>query len=265
MKKLFLFFAFALMMSVKGYSHVPFLKPNQFRVFHHRFHIESSFTEQPFQADFAMNVPVFTMIMPDGTNEGIYPTALTKAAAYLTPEITQEGTYRFSTGMRVGPLYNAIEGEKERLYFADEMKTAKGKRVTMQYYSNADVYVSNGKPNYKPTILGKGVEIIPMTSPNELFLSKDLKVQVLLDGKPAPKSRIVVVYDNEHYQFHRQGDLYDVDNIRKNNIYTDENGIATFTPDKAGLVMLFVTIHKRINPTRWESYNASLTLETQLP
>lgn len=190
-------------------AHVPFLKPNQFRIYSNRFQIESAFTEEPFQADFAMNVPVFTMIKPNGQTEGIYPVGLTKAAVYLAPEIEADGTYHFTTGVRVGPLYNAIETSDKKLYFAEDMR------------------------KYK--------------------------------GKPVPNARVVVVYDNEHYRFHRQGDLYDVENIRKSNIYADKDGMFTFKPTQAGLVMLFVTIHEKKTPTRWESYNSSLTLEVQLP
>lgn len=246
-------------------AHVPFLKPNQFRIYSNRFQIESAFTEEPFQADFAMNVPVFTMIKPNGQTEGIYPVGLTKAAVYLAPEIEADGTYHFTTGVRVGPLYNAIETSDKKLYFAEDMRKYKGKPVTMQYYSSAETYVSKGTPNYIKTTTGKGVEIVPMTSPNELFLSGDLNLKVLLDGKPVPNARVVVVYDNEHYRFHRQGDLYDVENIRKSNIYADKDGMFTFKPTQAGLVMLFVTIHEKKTPTRWESYNSSLTLEVQLP
>lgn len=263
-KKILLSIIF-LLSGLNIYAHIPFLKPNQFRIYSNRFQIESTFTEKPFQADFAMHVPEFLMIKPDGQKEIIYPACKTKVAVYLTPEINQKGVYHFSTGVRVGPLYNAIEGDNERLYFAEEMKTAKGKKITMQYFSSADVYVSNGKSDYKPSILGNGVEIIPVSSPNELFLGGDIKVQVLKDGKYIPNARIVVVYNNEHYRFHRKGDLYDVDNVRTNNLHTDANGLVTFKPEYAGLVLLFVTIHERKNSNHWESHNASLTMEVQLP
>ncbi|MFV0522797.1 MAG: hypothetical protein ACK5MI_10315 [Mangrovibacterium sp.] len=50
--------------SLGSYAHVPFLKPNQFIVSNNRLQIESSFTEFPFQADFAMSSPCFSIIDP---------------------------------------------------------------------------------------------------------------------------------------------------------------------------------------------------------
>lgn len=246
-------------------AHVPFLKPNQFQIEHQRLQIESAFTEYPFQADFAMDVPTFLMVMPDGTPTLIASSVKTKAAVYLEPEIRNEGTYRITTGIRKGPRYNALETADGKLYFAEDMERFDGKKTFMQYYNSADTYIVKGNPNYKARPLNKGVEIIPLSSPNRLDLGNKLSFHTLNDGEPAANTRIVVVYDNEHYEKHRDGDLYDVENIRESNMYTDSDGRFTFTPKQAGLVLLFVTIHKKIDETLWESYNTSLTLEVRLP
>ena len=252
-------------LAVSVSAHVPFLKPNQFHVEHNRLQIESAFTELPFQADFAMNVPAFTLILPDGVQTSLFPTAKTKAAVYLEPQITKEGTYRISTGVRKGPKYTAIETAEHKLYFSDDTLRVKGKKTYLQYYNSADVYLSKGSPNYTAMPLNKGVEIIPASSPNSLYRGGELSFTILNNGALVPNARVVVVYDNEHYEMHRQGDLYDVENTRKNNIYADANGRFTFRPTHAGLVLLFVTIHKQINEKLWESYNTSLTLEVRLP
>lgn len=242
-------------------AHVPFLKPNQFKVLHHRFVIESSYTEFPFQADFAMKVPTFVMISPDGTISPISDCVETKGAVYLQPDITMEGTYRFSTGIRKGPKYRGVEAPNGKLYFSQDTNRVEGKKIELQYFNSADVYVFKGKTNYHPSPLNKGVEIVPFTSPNELAVGGELSFTVLNDGTPVENARVVVAYDDEHYTFHRHGDLYDVENVRESNIHTNSQGKFTFTPKQAGLVLLFVTIHKKINDTLYESYNTSLTLE----
>lgn len=246
-------------------AHVPFLKPNQFHIEHNRLQIESAFTELPFQADFAMSVPQFSMVLPNGTRTILQPETKTKAAVYLEPQTSDEGTYRITTGVRKGPKYRAVETADNKLYFSNDTLRVKGRKTALQYYNSADVYLSKGNPAYLPKPLNSGVEIIPLSSPNMLYLGNKLSFQVLNSGVPVPNARVVVAYENEHYEKHRKGDLYDVENTRKSNIYANSEGKFTFQPKKAGLVLLFVTVHKKIDDTLWESYNTSLTLEVRLP
>lgn len=246
-------------------AHVPFLKPNQFNVTHHRLTIESAFTEFPFQADFAMDSPNFTITSPQGIITAIKPVAKTKAAVYLELELKEAGTYRISTGQRVGPVYKAVETPDKKLYFAADMKRVNGKPTTMNYYSYADTYIFKRQQKYKPVPLNKGLEIIPLASPNALLLGGELSLRVLENGKPVPNARIIVVTDNEHFSKHRIEDLYDVENVRASNIHANQQGEFTFKPQKAGLNFLFVTVHHQLNENLWESQNASLTLEVNLP
>lgn len=246
-------------------SHVPFLKPNQFVILHDRFHVESSFTEDPFQADFAMNSPFFYIIDPMGNQTTIAPSAKTSAAVYLEPTIIDSGTYRINAAQRKGPRYRGVETAEGKKYFSNDTLTVKGKKITLQYFSSADTYVCKGQPNYKPKPLNKSVEIIPLSSPNTIKVDESIKFKVYQDGKAVANARVVVAYDNDHYNKKKLIDLYDVENERENNIYADNDALFTFIPEKSGLVLLFVTIHKRIDDTQWESYNNSLTLEVRLP
>jgi hypothetical protein len=245
-------------------SHVPFLKPNQFIILHDRFQVESSFTEQPFQADFAMNSPFFYVIDPAGNQTTVAPSGKTSAAVYLEPKINGSGTFRINSAERKGPRYRGVETVEGKKYFSDDTLTVKGKKITLQYYSCADTYVCKGLLNYTPRPLNKGVEIIPLSSPNTMKVNQPSRLKVYQDGEEVAHARIVVAYDNEHYIKKRVADLYDVENVRESNIYADQNGVFTFTPEKTGLVLLFVTIHQQISDTHWESHNNSLTLEVRM-
>ena len=246
-------------------AHVPILKPNQFHVLNSRLVIESSFTEFPFQADFAMTSPHFGMTLPDGNQVKLIPVAKTKGAVYLEPQIEAEGTYRIYSGVRKGPVYRGVETIEGKLYFSGDTLRYAGNKIVMNYYSSADTYVTKDHAHYTARSLNTGVEIIPLVSPNELSLGGTLRLQVLNNGIPVENARVVVAYDDEHYTEHRDGDLYDVENIRGSNIYADSEGKFTFTPKQAGLVLLFVTVHKKIDSSLWESYNTSLTLEVHPP
>lgn len=253
--------ALALLTALSAHAHVPFLKPSQFNIDNPRLHVESAFTEYPFQADFAMDSPNFALTAPNGTVTPLKASARTKAAVYLEPMIGAAGTYRVSTGVRTGPLYKAIETPGGKLYFADDMKRVSGTPTSMQYYSSADVYLAKGEPAYSPRPRNSGVEIIPLSSPNRVTVGSPLQLRIVQDGQPSARARIIVVYDNEHYQKRRIEDLYDVENVRASNIIADEDGQFSITPAHGGLLYLFVTLHKRVQPGRWESHNAGLTLE----
>lgn len=250
--------------SLHAHAHVPFLKPNQFNVAHERLQIESSFTEFPFQADFAMDSPHFTMLAPNGKETALIPQAKTKAAIYLEPKLPEAGTYRISTGVRKGPKYRAVE-VNSKLYFAEDMQRVSGNLTALQYFSRADTYIFKENSDYVPRPFNQGVEIIPLTSPNKLTLGEKMSFRVLENGKPVANARVITVADNEHHIKRRIGDLYDVDNTRESNLFADMNGEFTFQPKRAGLHFLMVTIHHKINDGLWESHNASLTLDVNLP
>lgn len=245
-------------------AHVPFLKPNQFTVTHNRLHVESAFTEYPFQADFAMDSPHFSLLLPDGKQNPITPIAKTRAAVYLEPVLPMEGTYRVSTGVRKGPAYHAVETKEGKLYFSNDMDRVSGVRTSMQYFSRADVYLTKGTASYQPIPVNKGVEILPLSAPNDLVLGQEIRLRVLRDGKPAKNARVVNVHEGEHYALLRSTDLYDVENKREGHLYTNDAGELTFRPTQAGMYFLFVTLHQKISDTLWESHNAALTLNVNL-
>ncbi len=260
------------LLSTAAHAHVPFLKPNQFQVTHGRFQVESAFTEQPFQADFAMDSPNFTMLLPDGQTQALQPTAKTRAAVYLEPQLLGEGTYRISTGVRTGPLIKAVAAQG-KLYFAKEMASVVGQKNQVRYDSRADVYVSKGAASYHPQPVNIGLEIIPLSAPTALHSGARLKLQVLQNGKPQPGLRITVVQDGQQYRQAGEIDFYAKDPNQDANqdtsaqaqLLTDALGQAIFAPQQAGLYYFLVGQHEQISPELWQSHNAVLTLEVKLP
>jgi len=252
-------------LSIYASAHIPFLKPNLFNIPYDRLHIESSFTESPFQADYPMESPFFYLINSHGEKTILYPVAKTIAAVYLEPKITKDGTYRVHSSFKKGPIYNAIETSNGKLYFAEDIKKKKGQMTKLQYFSSADTYVTKGQNDYQPNILNSGIEIVPITPPNSILVNDKATFKVYDNGKPASNARIVIAYDNEHYNVKNVIEYYDVENERESNIYANKDGKFTFIPEKAGLVLLFVNIHKKIDDSLTESYNTSLVLEVNLP
>ena len=62
-----------------------------------------------------------------------------------------------------------------------------------QSLSVAEAYVTAGKPSAKAlTPLGKGLEIVAVTHPSDLFVNEKFEFVVQYDGKPLPNQKVSV-------------------------------------------------------------------------
>lgn len=79
--------------------------------------------------------------------------------------------------------------------------------VTSQSFSRVETYVSRGAPSreaLKP--VGQGLELEPVSHPNEIFVGDAFKFRLLMDGKPLPGVAFTVarggdVYAESRYAF----------------------------------------------------------------
>ena len=53
--------------------------------------------------------------------------------------------------------------------------------------------------------------------------------------------------------------------MRTSSLRTNDGGQFSVTPTQGGLMYLFVTLHRKVQPDLWESHNAGLTLEVAPP
>ncbi len=98
-----------------------------------------------------------------------------------------------------------------------------------QQQSRNETFVTAGKPNdaaLKPT--GVGLELVPVTHPNDLFAGEPISFKFLLDGKPAANLEVEVVPGATRYR-NKQGDA---------KFKTDQDGVVTMTWNDAGMYWL---------------------------
>jgi hypothetical protein len=77
---------------------------------------------------------------------------------------------------------------------------------TSQAFSRVETYVSRGAPSreaLKPT--GQGLELEPVSHPNEIFAGEAFKFRLLMDGKPLPGLAFTVARGGDAYAESRYG------------------------------------------------------------
>lgn len=109
---------------------------------------------------------------------------------------------------------------------------AKNVQITQQQSRN-ETFVTAGKPNdtaLQPT--GVGLELVPVTHPNDLFAGEPITFRFVLDGKPAPNLEVEVVPGGTRYR-NKQAEM---------KFTTDKNGAITMTWSDAGMYWLEASV-----------------------
>jgi uncharacterized GH25 family protein len=128
---------------------------------------------------------------PDGSKVEAQNLATGKYRTVFDVELKQQGTYRIAT-VNSGLSGSWEEDGKPKRWrgtpasFATEVpKDAKNLQVS-QSIGRIETFVTNGSPN--DTALrttGEGLELVPVTHPNDLFAGEEASFRLLVDGKPA--------------------------------------------------------------------------------
>ena len=129
---------------------------------------------------------------------------------------------------RGGFLRNATPAELASKVPAD----AKNLQVT-KGSSRVETFVTNGAPNetaLAPT--GKGIELAPVTHPNDLFAGEEATFRVLVDGKPAAGLEFEVIRGGTRYR-NAQDDI---------KATTDAEGLLKVTWPEPGMYWLETSV-----------------------
>ena len=147
-----------------------------------------------------------TITAPDGSTVAAQNTATGKYRTVFDVELKQAGTYR------IGVVNNYVTGSWEEdgkpkrwrgteATFATEVPKNAKKLQVGQSVSRVETFVTNGSPNetaLKPS--GVGLELVPVTHPNDLFAGEEAKFRFQIDGKPAANLDIEIVRGGTRYR-----------------------------------------------------------------
>lgn len=172
---------------------------------------------------------------PDGGKLAMENVSNGKLRNTFDLRLPKPGTYKIAlVSHSVMGSYKNKEGEMKRFRASEESLAkdvpadASDVRLT-RMQSRLETFVSSGAPDmavFKTT--GVGLELVPVTHPNDMRAGEQATWRFLLDGKPAANQGFSLIPGGVRYR----GTLGE---IRKN---TDANGEATFELPAAGMYLV---------------------------
>lgn len=219
------------MVQTAAAAHTPYLKPTTFGPDRAFVTVEAAMSENAFVPDFPIRtVGDYWVTGPTGIASKADAVTSLKEFAAIEVSLPTEGTYRISTGERPArttkwvkvdgawkmvrsagpgparppeaaprPAQAGRPAEPSR--FIEEAGIPPGAEiVTSQGFSRVETYVSRGAPTreaLKPT--GQGLELEPITHPNEIFTGEAFKFRLLMDGMPLPGAAFNIVRGGDAY------------------------------------------------------------------
>lgn len=240
-------------------AHTSYLLPTVFTTSEGNFvTLEASFTEDFFTPEIAVKSDDYHVLLPDGARADFQSITEFRQMVILESPLAEQGTYRFTTGARLGRTSKValVDGEWKPLFEPGAKVPENATRViTSQTETVADVYVTKGPPTRTAvdTTVGR-LAIRPVTHPNEIYLDEGFSLDLMFDNAPLADQPVMLYRNGGDYEspkYHRE-------------ITTDAEGHLELSFDKPG-VYLLMTRYRADAPagagTDQRSYTTSLTFE----
>ena len=188
---------------------------------------------------FPLQLDGLTIMAPDGTQVQAENQSRGRYRSTFDVHLTQKGTWRIaSVSDGLMGSYD-LGGKTERLprgtttaNLAERLPAGATNVKTAESNNRNEIFVTVGEPTttlFKPT--GKGIELAPVTHPNDLIAGEAASFQFLLDGKPAAGLTVTVIPGGIRYR----NDLGEV------NLKTDAQGKVDVNWTEPGMYWLNVT------------------------
>lgn len=202
---------------------------------------------------------------PDGEEVAAQNGHVGKYRSVFDVEITQKGTYKLAVAGAPRYFARYKENGEERRWMGEladvgDALPANAQDVQVsEMESRMEVFVTSGEPTdsvFAPT--GQGLELQPITHPNDLFAKETAEFVFLLDGKPAAGVEVNVIPGGIR---HRDG----LNDIRQT---TDADGKVAFTWPSAGFWWLEAKVVQEDGmqaPLTQRRATYSATLEVMAP
>lgn len=249
----------ALSIGATAMADTSYLKPNFFITANADIvTVQSSFTEDFANPSIAVKSDAWTVIGPDGKTAKFDTEHAFTQVTILEAATKAQGTYRLSTGERLGRIGPQVLVDGVWTPFAPGREIPTGAQTRQsQTATVADVYVTRGAPTKAPVEARIGsLELKPVTHPNDVYLDKGFEFRVLLNGKAVA---------NQQVEIWREGGAYEEPAYRKL-VSSGADGGVKLSFDKPGVYLIWTRMSGEAPAgaaTPIRSYTTSLTLEVQ--
>ena len=169
---------------------------------------------------------------PDGSNVAIANASKGKYRTTFDIELKQKGTYRIanaSSGLNATYM-EGTERKRWRGTMAEFVAQGIDKKTDVKLSANnrrVETFVTNGAPTeIKAT--GRGLELLPVTHPNDLYAGEEISFRLVNDGKPAAGVEVVMIQGADRYR----------DAPGEMKLKTGADGVFKVTPEQAGMYWL---------------------------
>lgn len=176
---------------------------------------------------------------PDGSEAVIENKATGRYRSTFDVHLTQKGTWRIASESEMVMGSYDLNGKTERLprgttaaNLAERIPAGATNVKTSESSSRNEIFVTVGEPTttlFQPK--GKGIELAPVTHPNDLFAGEAATFQFLLDGKPAAGLTVTAIPGGIRYR----------DHLGQIDLKTDAEGKVAITWPEPGMYWLNVT------------------------
>ncbi|MYN05460.1 DUF4198 domain-containing protein [Pseudoduganella sp. DS3] len=218
-------------------AHKPWLLPSSSLVDHKDpwVTVDAAISEGLFDIDHVpLKLDGITITGPDGAKVDMQNAMTGRLRSTFDVKLAKPGTYRIALVNQSVMASWKVNGEVKRWRGAEaEMAAnvpAKADELTVsRTASRLETFVSSNKTDeavFKPT--GVGLELVPVTHPNDMRAGEEAKWKFLLDGKPAANQAFSLIPGGVKYR----GTLGE---IRFN---TDAKGEVSFTIPEAGMYLV---------------------------
>lgn len=229
--------ALACTVTLTAQAHTPYLLPNSFDVQPKgMIGVDASFSEKFFIPDVAFGDTAFAVIAPDGERipfGDIHQFRQRTSAEQKLPD--QKGTYRLTTGPRLGAVFRTWERNGKVESARDPQQPVPPDAKLLSHYQSLSIsesYVTAAGVPSKGALApyGKGLEIVAVTHPSDLFVGEKFNFIVQYDGKPLANQKVSI--------YRSAMDLASQNTVQS--ISTDADGKVALPLEKSGIYLALV-------------------------
>lgn len=211
---------------------------------------DAAISNDIFHADHAaMRIEGLSVTAPDGSAVAVENGHMGKYRSTFDLNLKQAGTYKvFTASGSLGARWQDADGQRQfwprRGEIADPAdfdksvpKDAENLEVSYNW-RRIETFVTAGAPTdaaLKPA--NQGLELVPVTHPNDLFAGEEAEFRLLIDGEPAVGAKVTVIPGGMRYRDGQEAIDVETDNDGNFAVSWPEAGMywlnASYRDDKA--------------------------------